>query len=51
MQLLIVQLLLSVLETKAKAEMADGSVTESTEIEKPRSRGSRAYQACYPTFN
>ena len=39
MQLLIVQLLLSVLETKAKAEMADESVTESTEIEKPRSRG------------
>ena len=39
MQLLIVQLLLSVLETKAKAEMADGSVTESTEIEKPRSGG------------
>ena len=28
MQLLIVQLLLSVLETKAKAEMADESVTQ-----------------------
>ena len=39
MQLSIVQLLLSVSETKAKAEMANGSVTESTEIEKPRSSG------------
>ena len=39
MQLLIVQLLLSVLETKAKAEMADESVTKSIEIEKPRSHG------------